>query len=96
MSRKLTKDDVRLVGLQEIAALCGVETQTAYRWRWRKTLVEPDWTFGDTPVWLEDTVVEWAKATGRLDAQGQPVKKANGWVELPDGSKTRDLEAVVR
>lgn len=58
-----------LVGLTEIAELCGVGPQTPYRWRTRHVLPDPEWTVSGSPVWRRAVIVEWARASGRLADQ---------------------------
>lgn len=53
------------IGVQEIAAMLGVERATVDQWRTRKTLIEPDWTVGGRPAWATSTIAEWAVATNR-------------------------------
>ncbi len=59
----------RLVGALEIAALLGVRPETVHTWRYRRLLPEPLATVSGTPVWREDTIVEWARETGREKEQ---------------------------
>lgn len=75
--RKVKKDDVDLVDVAQVAELLQVKAQTVHQWRSKGRIVEPDWTFGGVPVWLRDTIVDWAKENGRMDEQGRPVKRVN-------------------
>jgi len=54
------------VGLTEIAERLGVRTRTAYTWRDRELLPDPDWFISDRPVWRWATIKRWAIDTGRL------------------------------
>jgi predicted site-specific integrase-resolvase len=55
-----------LLGVAEIAALLGVRGQTVSVWRRRGQLPAPDVTVKAADLWLRETVVEWAKRTGRM------------------------------
>ena len=55
-----------LVSTQEIAQRLGVKHQTVHTWRARGILPEPDFDLGVGPVWLWETIREWAVSTGRL------------------------------
>jgi hypothetical protein len=54
-----------LVGLLEITEMMGVQSQTAYHWRTRGVMPEPDLVVSKTPLWRYDRIVEWAGRTGR-------------------------------
>ena len=58
-----------LVGIQEIAAMLGVAAMTPVEWRRRGKLPEPEWVISARPIWLRETIVEWARATGRWDEE---------------------------
>jgi hypothetical protein len=67
---KTLKIDELLTG-PEIAFLANkTKMSTFERWKLRnqgteKTLPDPDWYFGLTPVWSLDTIVTWLEATSR-------------------------------
>lgn len=69
--------EIKLVGLVEIAELLGVRQQTAQVWRTRGVMPEPDFTVSGTPVWHRQSIVRWARQTGRLTADG-PQKLSTG------------------
>lgn len=54
-----------LVGVAEIAALLGVSKQTVTNWKARKPdFPKPAADLRSGPVWVKDTVLEWATAEG--------------------------------
>ena len=59
-----TTDEI--IGIKEIAELLGVVRGTVDAWRWRGVLVEPDGAASGRPLWHRDTILEWARQTGRL------------------------------
>lgn len=61
----------QLVGLVEIAGICGVEKETTYRWRSRNVLPDPLDTVSGTPIWWRDEIERWARQTGRLEEQAE-------------------------
>lgn len=58
----------RIVGVGEIANILKVPTTHVSMMVQRKTIPEADWVInsGRTKVWLEDTIMDWAKHTGKL------------------------------
>ena len=54
-----------LVAPVEIAEMFQVHTVTVDRWRRDRILPEPDAELRRGPVWLRETIVEWAEQTGR-------------------------------
>ena len=54
-----------VVGLAEVAELLCVQPTTAYQWRTRGLLPEPDMTVSRQPAWWLSTIQGWAAATGR-------------------------------
>lgn len=61
-----------LVGILELARMCGVRPNTAYHWRAdtlagvaKDPLPEPDQMVSGSPVWTEDRAVEWAVQAGK-------------------------------
>lgn len=75
-----------LLGLAEIARLFPqVAQQTVYRWRVVRgksgpALPEPVLTVSKTPMWTEDTILEFAEARGlRVDrAELKKIRRAQG------------------
>lgn len=59
-------EQLRLVGLREIAELLHVQPDTPNVWRARGVLPEPEWVVSGTPVWRLETIVGWARESGRL------------------------------
>jgi predicted DNA-binding transcriptional regulator AlpA len=55
-----------LVGLKEVAALCGVVDGTVYQWRTKGVLPPQEWLVSGSPVWRRQTIEQWARETGRL------------------------------
>lgn len=51
-----------IVGLIEIAPLCGVKRQTVDKWRWAGKLPEPDLTISNRPLWFRETIEAWANS----------------------------------
>lgn len=60
----MTTDD--WVGLADIATRLNVVKTTAYMWRQRGLLPDPDTTISGRPVWRWSTISRWAQDTGRL------------------------------
>lgn len=56
---------VRLLGPQEVADLLGCHRDTIRVWRRRRILPEPATHISGMPVWQRETIVGWAKETGR-------------------------------
>lgn len=55
------------VGLKEVANLLNYPIGTAYMWRARKVLPDPDYLVGGRPAWWwHQTILPWAQATGRV------------------------------
>lgn len=67
-----TAPKLKLVSLTEIAELLNVKPQTVRMWRYRgEELRDPmppaEWTVsGSVPVWREETILAWARESGRL------------------------------
>jgi hypothetical protein len=57
-----------LVGLAEIAEMLGVHPVTVGKWRAKGVLPECDAELPKRPLWLRETIVAWARQTGRLVA----------------------------
>ena len=55
-----------IVGPVEIAEMFGVHAVSVDRWRRDGILPEPDAWLRRGPVWLRETIVEWAEWTGRV------------------------------
>jgi hypothetical protein len=55
------------LGEREIADLLGVKRETVVRWKMRGLLPEPAGTVSGNPWWSDDTILAWAKETGRLE-----------------------------
>lgn len=53
------------IGAVEVAALLGVQRATVDQWGQRNLLPKRDWTVGGRPAWRTDTILTWAKETGR-------------------------------
>lgn len=71
MSTKTARKTKRIppldvVGLGEIAELLDVKQATAWVWRTRGDLPEPDAVVSKTPIWRRERILEWARVTGRL------------------------------
>jgi len=64
-------DGVRILDMAGIAEVLGVQPDTPQQWRYRglgpasEPFPEPDLSPGGKPLWDIDTIVAWAKATGR-------------------------------
>lgn len=44
---------------RDIAEQTGLKLDTIYTYRQRKTLPDPDYTIGRTPLWKQQTIDEW-------------------------------------
>ena len=55
------------MGTAEIGAWLGVTRQEVAQWKFQGKLPEPDYQLKATPVWKQDTLLEW--------------REANTWVE---------------
>jgi hypothetical protein len=55
-----------IVDMEEVARRLGVKKETVRMWRYRQLVPEPEWVFGDQPVWRWATIRKWARETGRL------------------------------
>ncbi len=57
-----------IVGVSEIAEILQVPTTHVSMMVQRKTIPEADWVIGGgrTKVWLKETIMDWAKNTGKL------------------------------
>lgn len=72
---------LNLVSLVEIAELLNVKPTTVRTWRHRgDALRDPmppeEWTVsGNVPVWREETILDWAEASGRLNGTARPGRK---------------------
>ena len=56
-----------LLGYAEIAELLDVKVETVRQWKWTDTLPEADGPMVNGRLtWTPDTIVAWAKQTGRL------------------------------
>jgi predicted site-specific integrase-resolvase len=55
-----------ILGPGEVAELLGVTPITVARWRRDGVLPEPDAMLKRVAVWERDTVLLWARETGRL------------------------------
>lgn len=63
----LDLDELKIVGLQEIAVLLGVEKRTPHAWAFRGLLPEADYpSINGSRAWKRATILKWAAATGRL------------------------------
>jgi hypothetical protein len=62
------EDKPAIVGIAEIAEILDVPTTHVSMMVQRMTIPEPDWLVngGRTKVWLESTIYDWAKNTGKL------------------------------
>lgn len=59
-------DALAVVGYSELTAIFHhVQTDTAYRWRTRKVLPEPDGQVSGKPAWRLTTILAWASQTNR-------------------------------
>ena len=56
-----------IMGTAEIGAWLGVTRQEVAQWKFQGKLPEPDYQLKATPVWKQDTLLEW--------------REANTWVE---------------
>jgi len=56
----------QMVGQTEIAEMLGVKRQTVRMWNHRGMLPEPHQVLAAGPIWRAETIVTWAKQTGRL------------------------------
>lgn len=54
------------LGTQEVAALLEVQSGTVHQWRQRGIFPAPNARISGTPVWWSDTVIAWARASGRI------------------------------
>ena len=55
-----------LVGPVEVSLMFNVHVVTVDRWRRDRILPDPDAELRRGPVWLRETIVEWAEQTGRV------------------------------
>ena len=55
-----------LLGPAEVAALLNVKRSTVMVWVRRGVAPSPKTTIDGRPVWNKDTIVRWARSTGRL------------------------------
>lgn len=55
-----------IVDAQSIADRLGVKRETVWMWRSRQLLPAPDWQLACGPIWMWETIREWAEETGRL------------------------------
>lgn len=62
----MSVDEVRILGIAEIAQTLSVERATVDTWRHRGILPAPDFAVSGRPAWHWSTIVAWAQATGRL------------------------------
>jgi hypothetical protein len=56
-----------IMGTAEIGAWLGVTRQEVAQWKFQGKLPNPDYQLKATPVWKQDTLLEW--------------REANTWVE---------------
>ena len=61
---------IELVGVAEISELLGVEPATVTKWAQRGILPEPDLVLSIGKIWIVETVIEWARETGRAPPEG--------------------------
>lgn len=67
MTQPNTRPD--LLGIEEVAAMLGVQPGTVRKWRvrgdrMRHPLPDPDWMISGVPIWLADTIRRWADERG--------------------------------
>lgn len=58
-----------LWGVGDVAKHLGIQVMTAYQWRRRGKLPEPDYTLSGRPIWMADKFRRWAereRSAGRL------------------------------
>lgn len=66
----------QLVGVRQIAERLNVKRQAVHNWRERDLgFPEPLDAQLDQLIWSWPDVEQWGKDTGRLDAEGQPVRR---------------------
>jgi predicted DNA-binding transcriptional regulator AlpA len=54
---------------RDIAEQTGLKLDTIYTYRQRKTLPEPDYTIGRTPLWKQSTIDEWNSSRSTIELE---------------------------
>jgi predicted DNA-binding transcriptional regulator AlpA len=54
---------------RDIAEQTGLKLDTIYTYRQRKTLPEPDYTIGRTPLWKQATIDEWNSSRSTIELE---------------------------
>ena len=57
----MTKDDLDIVGLAEVAKMLGLSYNATAQRRARGQLPPPDVTLSNGPVWRRETIVQWQR-----------------------------------
>jgi hypothetical protein len=77
MGRKIDVED--LAGVQELAAELDVTVNTIHQWKRRHAnFPKPIANLFAGLIYSRAEIVEWAKANGRLDADGTPTTPRSG------------------
>jgi hypothetical protein len=64
--KRASSEGCRPVGAKEVATLLKVKRTTVQQWQFRQVLPERDFTVNGLPAWKEETIMLWARQTGRL------------------------------
>jgi len=68
-----------IMGTAEIGAWLGVTRQEVAQWKFQGKLPEPDFQLKATPVWKQDTLLEWRETNTWVE------NRVNSFKELVNG-----------
>ncbi|MHB9859072.1 hypothetical protein [Streptomyces sp. YIM S03343] len=79
-----------IVGIQEVARLCRVDSQAVSRWRYRGSIADADLVLSRSPLWLLDTILGDARRRERDLDPGylQQLRAGKRSPQKPRGSRS--------